>query len=146
MRSEEFAQGYRRTLIEENAHSGNLGQFQASGCVVENSTHLLDSDAWEQLHKLIDPNPVFEVLEESRNRDASATKNPLAAYALRVTLDRRTRRPIQHGFILTLAARRFKTRVRSRTNHSPPPFHDNLRRGVALNAVQIAEILIRDYL
>jgi hypothetical protein len=32
---------------------------------VENGAHLLDSDAREQLHKLIDPNPVFEVLKES---------------------------------------------------------------------------------
>jgi len=64
MRTQELAQGHWRPLIEENAHSGNLGQSQAFGCVVENRTNLLDGDAREPLHELRDLDPIFEVLKE----------------------------------------------------------------------------------
>jgi hypothetical protein len=56
--------------------------------MVENRTDLLDGDAREPLHKLSDLDPIFEVLKESRDRDARAAKHPCATDALRVTLDR----------------------------------------------------------
>ena len=65
MGAKKLAQGYWRSLIEENAHSGNLGQSQAFGCMVENRTHLLDGDARKRLHELCNLDPVFEVLKES---------------------------------------------------------------------------------
>ncbi len=92
--AQEIAQRRWRSLIEENTHSGNLGHNQAFGCMIENRAHLLDGDAWKQFHKLGDFNPVFEVLEESRDRDARAAKHPRAAYALRITFYGWARRPI----------------------------------------------------
>ena len=74
-------------MIEENAQSGNLGQPQAFCCMVENGPHLLDGDAREPLDKLSDLDPILQILKESRDRDARATKHPRATYALRVTLD-----------------------------------------------------------
>ena len=64
MRVQEHAQGYWRPLVEEDAHSGSLGQGQAFGCMVENRTHLLDSNAWKPFHKLSDLHPIFKILEE----------------------------------------------------------------------------------
>jgi hypothetical protein len=55
--------------------------------MLENRTDLLDDDAREALHKLSDLDPIFEVLKESRDRDARVTKHPCAADALWVTLD-----------------------------------------------------------
>ncbi len=64
MRVQELAQGYWRPLVEEDAHSGNLGQGQALGCMIENRAHLIESDSREALHKLSDLHPIFEILEE----------------------------------------------------------------------------------
>ena len=65
MRTQEFPQGNWSPLIEENPHSGDLGQRQALGCVVEDRAHLLDGDAREMFHKLSDLYAVFEVFKES---------------------------------------------------------------------------------
>jgi hypothetical protein len=51
---------------------------------------LLKRDAWEQCDGLADRNAVFEVLEESGNGHARATKDPRSANALRVSLYHRT--------------------------------------------------------
>jgi len=87
MGAQEHAQGDWRSLIEENAHSGNLGHSQALGCMVENRAHLLGGYAREPLHKLRGLDPIFEVLKESCDRDARTAKHPRAAYALRGALD-----------------------------------------------------------
>ena len=101
MRVKAFAQRYRRALIKEYTHSDNLGRSQAFRCVVEDRPHLLSGDAWEPLDELGDLRPIFEIFKKSGNRNPCAAKYPRAAGTLGVTLDRRTRRPIQHGFILT---------------------------------------------
>jgi hypothetical protein len=51
-------------LIEENAHSGKLGQVQAFGGMVEDRTHLLDDNAREQVHELTNLDSIFQVLKK----------------------------------------------------------------------------------
>jgi hypothetical protein len=64
VRVQEPAEGYWCPLVEEDAHSGDLGRGQAFGCMVENRTHLLDRDAREPFHKLGDFHPIFKVFKE----------------------------------------------------------------------------------
>ena len=68
--------------------------------MIQDGPHLFYGHAGEPLNKLIDSTPIFQIFEESRNGDTRATKNPSAAYALGITLNRGTSRPIQHSVIV----------------------------------------------
>ncbi len=81
-------------MIEKNAHSSDLRQVETFCRVIEDRAHLLDGDAGEQIYELANLNSIFEVLKERGDRDSRATEHPRAAYALWITLDRWTRRPI----------------------------------------------------
>jgi len=56
--------------------------------MVENRTNLLIRDAGKPFQELGSLRSVLEVLEQRGNRHSGATKYPITAYALRVSLDR----------------------------------------------------------
>jgi hypothetical protein len=85
---QELAQGYWRSLVKENTHSGNLGKSQTFRRMIKHRTHLLKGDAWEPLDKLSDLRPLFKVLKKCCDRDTRAAKHPRATHALGITLDR----------------------------------------------------------
>lgn len=87
------------TLVEENAHSSN---FQGRGGVFQDSASLLQGHAWKPFDEIRKLSAILQIFEESDYRDARASKYPSAAYALWVTLDNRTRRPVNHGLIRAL--------------------------------------------
>jgi hypothetical protein len=55
--------------------------------MVEDCSHLLDGDSGEPLHELRDLHAIFEVLNESPDGDACASKHPCTADALWIALD-----------------------------------------------------------
>ena len=56
--------------------------------MVENRPHLLICDAGKPLQELGGLRSILEVLEQRGNRYSGATKYPITAYALGVSLDR----------------------------------------------------------
>ena len=100
MLREEFAQRDRRALIKKYAHSS--GSEGAACRVLENGADLIERNTWEQLDELCRRNPIFEILEESGNGYASTTKNPSAAYAIRIPFNSRASRPVDHATMLAL--------------------------------------------
>ncbi len=64
---------------------------------------LLRGDAGKPLNKFGELCPVFEILEQRGNGNARATKYPGATDTLRIPLDSRARRPINHRVIVDLA-------------------------------------------
>ena len=85
---EDDLQGNRRSLIEENTQSDNLGRIKALGGVVQDGTHLLVRYAREPIQELGGLRSVLEVLEQCVNRHAGTSENPLAAHAPQVSLNR----------------------------------------------------------
>jgi hypothetical protein len=82
-------------LTEENAH---LGNFQRVSSVLQYNTGLLQDNTWKPFDEIRELNAVLQVLEESSDRNARAPEHTGTAYALRITLDRGTRRPVNHRF------------------------------------------------
>ena len=83
-----LAQRDRSTLIEENAHSGGC---QCTACrVFEDRANLVERDARKQREKLAHRNAILEIFKQGRYGHASASKQPSAAEASRIALDRIT--------------------------------------------------------
>ena len=90
-----IAQRDRGALVEQYAH---LGRSQrTSCCVLQDRARLPEGDAWKPLDELRHQRPVLEVLEQRRHRYARTPEHPGSANAIRVPLDRRTSRPVDHG-------------------------------------------------
>lgn len=90
-----IAQRDRRPLVEQDAH---LGRSQRTACcVLQDSTRLPEGDAWKPLDELRDQGAVLEVLEQRRHGYAGTPEHPGSADAIRIALDRRTSRPVDHG-------------------------------------------------
>ena len=87
MRIKRLAQGYRRSLVEEDAHSSDLGRGQAFRCVVKHRPHLLCGDTREPLDELSDLRAIFEILEKGADRNPRAAKHPRTADTIGITLD-----------------------------------------------------------
>lgn len=62
----------------------------------QNVTSLRQGDAGKPLDELMDGCVFFEVLEECGNRNPRASENPGTTYAIRVALDIKAGRPINH--------------------------------------------------
>lgn len=92
-----FAKRDWSALVKKDAHSSG---FERAGSMLEHGTDLRERDAREPGNKVRDLSTVFEVLEQGRNRNASAAKNPSATHALGVTLYSRAGRPVNHAVIV----------------------------------------------
>jgi hypothetical protein len=66
----------------------------------EYGTSLFQGDAREPLNEIGDLGTVFEVLKQSRDRNAGATKHPRAANAARVSFHSSAGAPVDHGLML----------------------------------------------
>ena len=64
--------------------------------MLQDSANLLDGDAWKPLHELRDLSAILEILEQCGDRHPSTSEYPGTADAIRMTLDRRAARPIDH--------------------------------------------------
>jgi hypothetical protein len=64
--------------------------------VFQNVTSLRQGDAGKPLDELMDGCVFFEVLEECGNRNPRASENPSTTYAIRVALDIKAGRPVNH--------------------------------------------------
>ena len=104
MGCEVLAERNRSTLVEKNAH---LRRFERAGRVLKYRAHLRERDTWKPGNKVRDLGPVFEILEQRGHGNTSAAKNPRATNALRVALNGRAGRPINHAVIVDPAQRRF---------------------------------------
>ena len=78
---EEIPKWDRRSLIEKNAQSGNLGRAKAFGCMFKDIPYLLVVYAGKPLQELGCLRPILKVFEQSGNRHPGATEYPLAAHA-----------------------------------------------------------------
>ena len=76
--------------------------------MIQDGPHLFHGYAGKPFDELIDPGPVFQIFEKSRNRHTRPTKNPCAAYPFGITFDRGTSRPIQHDIIVARERQRVK--------------------------------------
>src|SRR5262245_28995505 len=61
----------------------------------------LSGDSRKPGKEIVDPRAAFKIFEQGFNRHSSAAKYPGAANPIRIALDSRARRPIQHGLRLT---------------------------------------------
>ena len=94
MSREKLPQWNRRSLVKQDTHL--YGQQSRSGRVFQNVASLRQGDTGKPLNELMDGGIFFEVLEESGNRNPCASENPSTAYAIRVALDIKAGRPINH--------------------------------------------------
>ena len=67
--------------------------------MLQHGASLLQGNAWKPFDEIRKLSAILQIFEESRYRDARAPKHPGAAYALRVTFNRGTRRPVNHSLI-----------------------------------------------
>ncbi len=104
MSGEVFTKRNRSALVEKNTH---LSRFERAGRVLEYRAGLRERNARKPGNEVRDLGPVFEVLEQGGNRDTRAAKDPSATNALRVTLNGRAGRPINHAVIVDPAWMRF---------------------------------------
>ena len=88
-------QGLGRALVERYAHL--CGSKGASRSVIKYGSNLHERHAGEPFDELRNEGAVLEILEKRGNGHASATEYPRSADTLRVTLDHRARRPVNHG-------------------------------------------------
>ena len=98
MGGEVFTKGNRSALVEKDAHSS---RFERAGGVLQHGTDLRACDTREPDNKVRDLRPVFEVLEQGRDRDTGTVKNPNATHALVITFYGRAGRPFNHAAIVT---------------------------------------------
>ena len=85
-----------RLLIEERLHSGVFES--TSGDAFKYGLGLFGGDTREPLDELVQLGVVLQVFEERGDRHASAREYPGTAHAVRVTMDFKTGRPINHGY------------------------------------------------
>jgi len=95
MTTEMPAQRGQCALVEEDAHSSR-GQ-STSRDMLQDSMHLLDCDAREPCDKVSHGCTTFEVFKEGGDRHSRTLEDPGSADTLRVTLNSRTGRPVDHG-------------------------------------------------
>jgi hypothetical protein len=70
--------------------------------VFEYVTSLRQGNAGKPLKELMNGRVFFKVLKQRGNGHPCATENPSTTYAIRVALDIRTGRPINHGLMVAL--------------------------------------------
>ena len=71
---EEIPKRDRRSLIEKNAQSGNLGRAKAFGCMFKDSPYLLAGYAGKPFQKLGCLRPILKVFEQGRYRNSGASE------------------------------------------------------------------------
>jgi len=90
-----LTQGFGRALVEKYAHL--CGSKGASRSVIKYGSNLLESHAGKPFDELSNEGAVLEILEERGNGHASTAEYPGSADTLRISLDHRARRPVNHG-------------------------------------------------
>ena len=64
----------RRSLIDKNAQSGNLGRAKAFGCMFKDSPYLLAGYTGKPFQELGRLRPILKVFEQGRNRNPGASE------------------------------------------------------------------------
>ena len=100
-------------MIEYNTHLGG-GESAARG-MIEHSTYLIERNPREPLDELRYLSTILEILEQRRNRHARVAKYLGATGALRIALNRRAGRLINHKLHPTIGLPRRLTQAQ------PPP-------------------------
>ena len=95
MACERTPQGGRGSVIKEDPHLCN-GE-RTAGSVLQHGARLVQTDSWKPLQELMDRRVVFEVLEESGDRDARPLEHPGTTHPRGVALDSRAGGPVDHG-------------------------------------------------
>ena len=95
VRHQELPKRRRRSLVEQDSHL-RRGE-RAARRVFKDSTHLFERDAGKPLDELRDGRTIFEVLEQRRDRHATAAEYPGTAASRGITLDGLTGGPVDHA-------------------------------------------------
>ncbi len=88
--------------------------FCSACCVFEDRANLVERDARKQREKPAHRNAILEIFKQGRYGHARASKQPSAADASRIALDRITGGPIDHGKDASTIAMRRLTATSSR--------------------------------